>query len=200
MGPVSRPFVQFQTYLNHVDEYSLAINTFENVLRRQSRCIEALVNLAALRTHLAFTSTSLTEAAAEKAKARELYEQITRLFATRIKKENAAPEDPGIMPPRIRDIASDPDLYIDIARLSTDNDTGRALKAYQESSTVRKDLEQPVPAMLYNNIAVLEWKNGNLKDAKLQFENGVQATAKAVVGNETERENNEPVLPVLSQL
>lgn len=173
------------------NEYVPAINTFENVLRRQPRCIEALVNLAALRTHLAFTSSSSTEAAAEKTKARDLYEQITRLFATRIKKPGAAPQDPGIMPPRIREVASDPDLYIDIARLSTDTDIGRALKGYCQSLTVRKDLDKSIPAMLFNNIGVLEWKNGNLREAQEQIESALAATASAVVGDESERETNE---------
>ncbi|KAG0144668.1 hypothetical protein CROQUDRAFT_47010 [Cronartium quercuum f. sp. fusiforme G11] len=173
------------------NEYGLALNTFENVLRRQPRCIEALANLAALRTHLAFTSSSSTEAAAEKIKARDLYEQITRLFATRIKKANASADDPGFMPPRIREVASDPDLYIDIARLSTDIDIGRALKGYSQSLTVRKDLEKPIPAMLFNNIGVLDWKNGNLREAQEQIECALAATASAVVGDEMERETNE---------
>ncbi|KAH9448500.1 hypothetical protein Pst134EA_027811 [Puccinia striiformis f. sp. tritici] len=173
------------------NELSLAINMFENVLRRQPRCIEALSNLAALRTHLAFTSSSSTEASSEKAKAKELYEQITRLFATRVKTSPIDPGDEGIMPPRIREVASDPDLYIEIARLSCDTDINRALKAYRQSLTVREDLGKSIPAMLLNNIGVLEWKNGNLNEAQERIESALAATASAVVGDETEREINE---------
>ncbi|POW05646.1 hypothetical protein PSTT_09584 [Puccinia striiformis] len=173
------------------NELSLAINMFENVLRRQPRCIEALSNLAALRTHLAFTSSSSTEASSEKAKAKELYEQITRLFATRVKTSPIDPGDEGIMPPRIREVASDPDLYIEIARLSCDTDINRALKAYRQSLTVREDLGKSIPAMLLNNIGVLEWKNGNLTEAQERIESALAATASAVVGDETEREINE---------
>ncbi|MBW0467504.1 hypothetical protein O181_007219 [Austropuccinia psidii MF-1] len=172
------------------NEFGLAINTFENVLRRQPRCIEALVNLAALRTHLAFTSTSSTEAATEKVKARELYDQITRLFATRIN-QSSANDDQGIIPPRIRAVSCDPDLYIDIARLLSDIDINQALKAYQQSLTVRQDLDKSIPAMLLNNIGVLEWKNGHLSEAQERIESALATTASAVVGDEAEREINE---------
>lgn len=173
------------------NEFGIAINTFENVLRRQPRCIEALANLAALRTHLAFTSSSSTEASSEKIKARELYEQITRLFATRLKNPSANPEAEGIMPPRIRQVNSDPDLYVEIARLSSDTDINHALKAYRQSLMVREDLGKPIPAMLLNNIGVLEWKNGHLTEAQERLEKALAATASAVVGDETEREINE---------
>ncbi|OAV97922.1 hypothetical protein PTTG_03149 [Puccinia triticina 1-1 BBBD Race 1] len=173
------------------NEVSIAINMFENVLRRQPNCIEALANLAALRTHMAFTTTSSTEGSSEKTKAKELYEQITRLFATRVKTSSRNPDDEGVMPPRIREVASDPDLYIEIARLSSDADINRALKAYRQSLTVREDLGKPIPAMLLNNIGVLEWKNGHLAEARDRIESALAATASAVVGDETEREINE---------
>ncbi|KAA1070253.1 hypothetical protein PGT21_005159 [Puccinia graminis f. sp. tritici] len=173
------------------NEFGIAINMFENVVRRQPRCIEALANLAALRTHLAFTSSSSTEASSEKTKAKELHEQITRLFATRVKNHSMKPDDEGMMPPRIREVASDPDLYIEIARLSSDTDINRSLKAYRQSLTVREDLGKPIPAMLLNNIGVLEWKNGHLTEAQERIESALAATASAVVGDETEREINE---------
>jgi RNA polymerase-associated protein CTR9 len=169
----------------------MAINMFENVLRRQPSCIEALTNLAALRTHLAFNSSSSNEASSEKTKAKELYERITRLFATRLKNPSINPDDEGIMPPRIREVASDPDLYIEVARLSSDTDINRAMKAYRQSLTVREDLGKPIPAMLLNNIGVLEWKKGHLAEAQEKIESALAATASAVVGDETEREINE---------
>ncbi|PLW41930.1 hypothetical protein PCASD_12797 [Puccinia coronata f. sp. avenae] len=173
------------------NEFGMAINMFENVLRRQPSCIEALTNLAALRTHLAFNSSSSNEASSEKTKAKELYERITRLFATRLKNPSINPDDEGIMPPRIREVASDPDLYIEVARLSSDTDINRAMKAYRQSLTVREDLGKPIPAMLLNNIGVLEWKKGHLAEAQEKIESALAATASAVVGDETEREINE---------
>ncbi|CAH7670136.1 pol II transcription elongation factor [Phakopsora pachyrhizi] len=173
------------------NDFGIAINTFENVIRRQPQCIEALVNLAALRTHLAFTSSSSTESNTERGKAKELYEQITRLFTTRVKVNPQDPDEEGVMPPRIREVASDPDLYIEIARLSSDSNINRALKAYRQSLTVRQDLGKPIPAMLLNNIGVLEWKNGCLAEAQERIESALAATASAVVGDETEREINE---------
>lgn len=169
----------------------MAINMFENVLRKQPSCIEALTNLAALRTHLAFNSSSSNDAMTERTKAKELHEQITRLFSTRVKNPLLKSDDEGIMPPRIREVASDPDLYVEIARLSTDTDINRAMKAYRQSLTVREDLGNPIPAMLLNNIGVLEWKNGLLAEAQEKIESALASAASAVVGDETEREINE---------
>jgi len=173
------------------NEFGMAINMFENVLRKQPSCIEALANLAALRTHLAFNSSSSNDAMNERTKAKELYEQITRLFSTRVKTPFMRSDDEGIMPPRIREVASDPDLYVEIARLSTDTDINRAMKAYRQSLTVREDLGNPIPAMLLNNIGVLEWKNGHLAEAQEKIESALASAASAVVGDETEREINE---------
>ncbi|KAI8449191.1 hypothetical protein BY996DRAFT_8409417 [Phakopsora pachyrhizi] len=94
------------------------------------------------------------------------------------------------MPLWIREVASDPDLYIEIARLSSNSNINCALKAYWQSLTVWQDLGKPIPAMLLNNIGVLEWKNGCLAEAQERIESALAATASAVVGDETEREIN----------
>lgn len=143
------------------------MHALENIYGKDPGCIEALANLAALRAHLAFTTRSKTEAEQERTTAKDLYDQITRMFATRVKRPGATTEGGETMvPPRIADVMRDPELYVDVARLAGESDVNRALKGYRESLLAREGNGLPVPAALLNNIGVLEWRKGELESAQ----------------------------------
>jgi RNA polymerase-associated protein CTR9 len=61
-------------------EFPAAINTFENVLRKFPRNIEALISLASIQTYQAFNNSSNTESIKSKGAAKKYFEEIFNLF------------------------------------------------------------------------------------------------------------------------
>jgi RNA polymerase-associated protein CTR9 len=141
---------------------------FETVLRRTPQCIEALAALAAIHTHLGFTNHSVSDSLVDRKKAKELYDQVTRLIAT----SNKTSDGEKATSERVRALAQDPDLFLEIARLSTDEvGVDRSLRAYKESARISTDeLEVGAAPRLLNNIGVLEHQKGNVVEAQTKFE------------------------------
>ncbi|ORY91479.1 hypothetical protein BCR35DRAFT_323300 [Leucosporidium creatinivorum] len=165
-----------QGWLKNSD-FPPAINLYETILRRQPRCLEALVSLASIHTHLAFTYRSSADSLTERKKAKELYDQVLRLFASG--KEGGAGKEVNkyvAKSERVRDVARDDEMFVEIARLWSDEGMGeRSLTAYKEAARVKEEEgseeEEGGPsASLLNNIGVLQFQQGKLDDALLSFE------------------------------
>ena len=188
-----------QMYTRKLD-YPAAINTYENVLRKQPRSIEALVSLASIHARTALTSSAAnaasTETNADKAKARELFDQVVRLFQGTADLKDGLGDRFALDPlsARIQQIARSPDLYVEIARLWTDEDPHKSLQAYRQSLEVRQDIEESavrhgengehgqnghfhgaasMPPQLLCNIGSLEFARGEYESAQERFEEAV---------------------------
>lgn len=182
-----------QMYIQKRD-YPSAINTYENILRKQPHCAEALASLAALQARSAFISstaisaTGVTDAASDKSKARELFDQLVTMFQAKSGSATAVGAlDP--LGPRLQQIARDPDLYVEIAKLWTGDDPNKALNAYRQSLSVRLDNEDAtengeaaegstsqsnVPPQLLCNIGSLEYARSQFDSAQERFEEAIR--------------------------
>lgn len=177
-----------QMYIQKRD-FPSAINTYENILRKQPQCVEALASLAALQARSTLSaSAASTEASPDKIKARELYDQLVTMFQA---KTGTSHTMGGLDPlgPRLQQIARDPDLYIEIARLWTGDDLSKALNAYRQSLSVRKDMEEDedkadasqgassgstIPPQLLCNIGSLEYARQQFESAQERFEEAIR--------------------------
>ncbi|GEM08555.1 pol II transcription elongation factor [Rhodotorula toruloides] len=126
-----------------MEQYPQAIFAFDTVLRRHPKCIEALVSLAAIHTHLAFTFHAVSDAAGARKSAKEAYEQVLRVFATGKEAVGSGEGggDRGIAKSeRVRVLAEDRDLFIEIAKLWSDEQSvERSLQAYQQAARIEAD-------------------------------------------------------------
>ena len=75
----------------------------------------------------------------------------------------------------MRAIARDPQLFIEIARLwSDESGLERPLRAYVEASRIYvEELELDVPPQLSNNVGVLEFQRGDFGKAQKAFEDAL---------------------------
>lgn len=169
-------------------DFPAATNIFETILRRQPRCIEALVSLASIHTHLAFTYHSVADSSAERKKAKELYDQVMRLFATG---KDPSDVDRAISQSvRTREISHDADLFVEIAKLwSDENNLDRSLQAYRQSAQIHREptvddagreRDGTVPAPVLNNIGVLEYHKADFAGAQERFEAALGEVGQAV--------------------
>lgn len=132
-------------------DYPAAINTYEKLLRKQPRCIEALASLASLHARAALQAgsssvTAAADASSDKSKARELFDQVANLFQAPEQDGKGRAKDPlaerfylDPTGPRVQQVATDPDLYVEIARLWTGEESSKSLSAYRQSLQVRLD-------------------------------------------------------------
>ena len=133
-------------------DYPAAINAYEKLLRKQPRCIEAMVSLASLHARAALQAGSATttagapDASSDKSKARELFDQVATLFQAPEQDGKGRAKDPlaerFYLDPtgsRVQQVATDPDLYVEIARLWTGEESSKSLSAYRQSLQVRLD-------------------------------------------------------------
>ncbi|GAA6050033.1 hypothetical protein JCM3770_001925 [Rhodotorula araucariae] len=157
------------------EQFPQAINAFETLLRKHGRCVEALVALASIQTHLAFTFHSVSDSAGARKAAKEAYEQVLRVFAAG--KGTAAGEDLGIAKSeRVRVLAADRDLYVEIARLWADDEPGveKSLQAWLQAARIEQDAaderaedagrepeDDAVDPRIRNNLGVLFYNRRN---------------------------------------
>lgn len=193
-GELSQPvtYKTMNSRLNLQGDFPAATDMFETILRRHPRCIEALVSLATIHTHLAFTHPDAADSKAERTKAKDLYDQALRLFASG--KENQADGEADIKrnlskSARLGEVARDPELFLEIARLwSEENDVTRSLKAYEESARITEENgDRPSPRVL-SNIGALEFHRGHLDAAQEKFEAAATEAGKLVAQSEMTEE------------
>ncbi|GAA5918530.1 hypothetical protein JCM1841_003285 [Sporobolomyces salmonicolor] len=173
------------------EQFPAAINAFETIVRKHPRCIEALVSLASIHTHLAFTFHSISDSSASRKAAKEAYEAVLRIFAAG-KTEGGEADKAIAKSERIRVLAEDRDLFIEMARLWSDEVGGsveRSLRAYQEAARIEADkaldliddddesqeaaqdqAERSVDPKIRNNLGVLLFQKRAYAAAQEQFE------------------------------
>ncbi|KAF8709624.1 Tetratricopeptide repeat, partial [Rhizoctonia solani] len=135
----------------HIDELSAAIHDLDKLVQRNAG-IEASAFLASLR---AFPRPALSaaDAATEQAKAKEIFDKVVRMI------DNGAGSGTG-------GVASDRDMYIEIARLWQKDNADKATKALIQAVKLAG-----IPdARLINNVAVMRHMEGDLVAAKSGYE------------------------------
>ncbi|KAG8733688.1 hypothetical protein FRC11_004002 [Ceratobasidium sp. 423] len=135
----------------HADELSAAIHVLDKLVQRNA-CIEASAFLASLRA-LPRRALSATDAAAEQAKAKEMFDKVLRMV------DNGAGSGAG-------GVASDRDMYVEIARLWQKDNVDKAMKALAQAV---KLAGSPDPRLI-NNVAVMRHMEGDLAAAKAGYE------------------------------
>lgn len=129
-------------------DYVTASNNLDNVVRKNPRCLEALIAFGAIQARQVLTQSMSGATAADVTKdriaARETYDNVVTLFQGTADLKDGQGDQAGYLDPlgaRIQQAARDPDLYIEIARLWTGDDLSKSLNAYRQSLSVRQDLD-----------------------------------------------------------
>jgi RNA polymerase-associated protein CTR9 len=113
---------------------------------------------------------SSQEAAADKIKARDLFERVKKSAATTVNgatKMNGAPSAvPGKRPAWL----SDMEMHLEIARLWEKESIEKAMIAYQDARKISETSTRGVDPRIVNNIGVLEHLQGKLPESRAQYE------------------------------
>ncbi|SCV70711.1 BQ2448_3473 [Microbotryum intermedium] len=166
-------------FLIESNSWPAAVNLYENVLRRNPRCVEALCTIASIHAHLAFSDTSAIDSQAERKMAKEAYDQVLRLFASG--KEAAEGVKDHVVnkyiakSERVRELARDEQMFVEIAKVWDDDVLSgeRCLRAYREAQRILEEKNENgedaetgeskreesalLATRLANNIGVLEY-------------------------------------------
>ncbi|GAA5985401.1 hypothetical protein JCM11641_000144 [Rhodosporidiobolus odoratus] len=123
------------------EQFPHAINAYETLLRKSPKCVEALAALASIHTHLAFTFHSVSDSNTARKAAKEQYGAVLRVFATGTNAAAGGGGDKAIAKSeRIRVLAADRDLYVEVARLWSDEGTvERSLQAWEKAAQIEED-------------------------------------------------------------
>ncbi|GAA5970540.1 hypothetical protein JCM8115_002734 [Rhodotorula mucilaginosa] len=132
-----------------LDHLPNAIFALEGLIRKQPKCVEALAALAAIQTNLAFQFHAVSDSNGARKVAKESYEAVLRIFkqgkeaATGVGGEVAAAGGGDCLiakSERVRTLAEDRDLYLEIARLWSDEpNVERSLNAYIRAAEIETD-------------------------------------------------------------
>lgn len=176
-------------FLCSLGEFPVATDILESVLRRQPQCIEALVSLAAIHTQQAFTNLDVADSKVEQKQAKELYDQVLRLFAAEKDTSTEVIGEPKVKSLRISEVAHDPEMYLEIAKLYSDEiNLDRSLKCYKEAAKITsEELLLSVSPKVLNNIGVLEYMRGNLLGAQDRFEEAATEAGKLMAEGATDQ-------------
>lgn len=130
-----------------LDNLPQAIFALEGLLRRQPKCVEALAALAAIQTNLAFQFHAVSDSNGARKVAKESYEALLRVFKQG--KEAATGGEGAAVgggdrliakSESVRTLAEDRDLYLEIARLWSDEpNVERSLNAYIRAAEIETD-------------------------------------------------------------
>lgn len=160
-----------------------AIHTLDKLLQppNPSKSIEATAMLASLRSHPR-PGVSSADQATEKARARELFDQVCRTLGL---PENSLPQLNGHtshVNTSARNIAEDKELHIEISKLWQGESMDRLERALKEASRLSEASGQVDPR-LTNNLAVLPHLDGNLSAARSLYEAALMHASS--LGNES---------------
>lgn len=151
------------------DEIPAAIHTLDTLVKlpEAKDVPEALVMLASLRAYHR-PGISSSDLAKERARARELYTRISSLIA------DGARRVPAV-------VASDPDMYIEIAQLWQSDNRSRTLEALEQAARVCTTPaagveERPVDPRLMNNQGVLHHMQGRHEPAVVLYRQAITKT------------------------
>ncbi|KAM0788951.1 hypothetical protein ACM66B_003026 [Microbotryomycetes sp. NB124-2] len=179
---------QAQQYVR-ASEWPAAIDKYGSILRKFPRCVEALVSLAAIHTFNGFSSRSISDSVAERKKAKDYYDQVLRLFATGKERQGSGKQVDRFVAKseRVRSIARDADMYVEIGRLWSDEPSlERSLRAFNEAERIlQEEFDEPRPNPgLLNNIGVLLYHKGRLESAQATFEEALTEVGAKIAEDE----------------
>ncbi|KAG9103027.1 hypothetical protein FRC06_000428 [Ceratobasidium sp. 370] len=152
------------------DELSAAIHVLDKLVQSNAG-IEASAFLASLRA-LPRRALSATDAAAEQSRAKEIFEKVLRMI------ENGAGAGTG-------GVASDRDMYVEIARLWQRDNVDKAAKALAQAVK----LAGAPDARLLNNVAVMRHMEGDLVGAKSGYEEAAMVAGSGSAGTEADADD-----------
>ncbi|KIO17833.1 hypothetical protein M407DRAFT_84591 [Tulasnella calospora MUT 4182] len=155
-----------QMHLLH-DEIPAAIHSLDTALGQKGDCVEANIMLASICSNPG-PSYSSTDAAADRKKARDIFDKLGRVVGA---SKNRA----------LRYLGDDPDIHVDIAALWQNENLDRAARAYREASRIRvaQNPGEPVDPRLLNNLGVVTHLEGDLAQAQALYEDAITSAATA---------------------
>jgi RNA polymerase-associated protein CTR9 len=156
-----------------------AIHTLDTLMQppNPQKSSEATVMLASLRA-FPRPGVSSSDAVQERAKARELFDRISKDLEVEDVRTN------GYSQPRIaRNIAEDVEMHIEIARLWQSENLDRMGKALREALRIREASgEGLADPRLLNNLGVLEHLRENLVGSRSFYENSLTSASGQLAG------------------
>ncbi|KAI0267054.1 hypothetical protein BC834DRAFT_92917 [Gloeopeniophorella convolvens] len=155
-------------------ETAAAIHTLDSLLQPPNppKSLEAIAMLGSLRLHPR-PGVSSSDAAQEKAKARELFD---RVYKTIEQHEDSAAQN-GHAPSRnepapSRTILEDVQMHIEFARLLQSENLARAGKAFREALRISEEAGNVDPRLL-NNIGAIAHLESRFVEARTMYENAL---------------------------
>lgn len=155
-----------------IGETPAAIHVLDTMLNgpESQRITEAIIMLASLRASER-PALSPQEYAADKVKARELFERVRRIASTQTndtgKQLNGASVNGKS---RKSSWLNDKEMHLEIARLWESEDVSKAMIAYQEARTISEKTSEGIDPRIVNNIAVLTHLKKELIEARILYE------------------------------
>ncbi|KAF7322161.1 RNA polymerase II-associated protein [Mycena kentingensis (nom. inval.)] len=179
MGSIGLAQVQMQN-----DEMAAAIHTLDTLLQPplpQSPHLEATVILASLRA-FPRPGVSSADVAKERTKARELFDRVTKELDSQESRTTGYTQS-------ARAIATDMDMYTEIARLWQGENLDRVSRAL--GTALRISENEGVDPRLLNNLGALKHLDNHLEEARVQYEAALTRVTELLMGEEDEDGRNE---------
>ncbi|KAG8900293.1 hypothetical protein FRB99_006134 [Tulasnella sp. 403] len=144
-----------------MDEIPAAIHTLDTLLSHRSECMEATVMLASICAHPR-TGISSADAAADRKKARDIFDRVGRIIATTKNRS-------------WRYLGDDPDMHIEIARLWQNENAERTGRAYKEAIRALsiQSPNAPLDPRLSNNLGVIKHLDGDTATARELYQDAI---------------------------
>ncbi|KAF8229067.1 RNA polymerase II-associated protein [Tricholoma matsutake] len=163
------------------DEMAAAIHTLDTILQppNSQRSVEATIMLASLRAHPrpGVSSSDITQ---ERAKARDLFERVTKGIETEETRTNGHNQTKPS-----RSITDDREMHIEVARLWQAESLDRMGKALKEALRISETAEDVDPRLL-NNIGALHHLEGDFSTARSSYEKAlISASGLGTEGGES---------------
>ncbi|KAG8952026.1 hypothetical protein FRC04_005359 [Tulasnella sp. 424] len=161
-----------QMHLLH-DEIPAAVHSLDTALAQKGDCVEANIMLASICSNPG-PSYSSADAAADRKKARDIFDKLGRVVGA---SKNKA----------LRYLGDDPDIHVDIAALWQNENLDRAARAYREASRIRvaQNPGEPVDPRLLNNLGVVTHLEGDLTQAQALYEDAITSAATATAESDS---------------
>ena len=145
-----------------------AIHTLDTLIQppNPQRSLEATVMLASLRAYPR-PGVSSSDVAREKARARELFDRVSKLLELEDSRTNG-----HTLSKVSRGIAEDIEMHAEISHLWQDENLDRMGKALREALRISQASEKTDPRLI-NNVGVLLHLEGNLVEAQSMYESAL---------------------------
>ncbi|KAH9961533.1 RNA polymerase II-associated protein [Russula dissimulans] len=155
------------------DEIAAAIHTLDSLLQppNPQKSLEATAMLASLRLHPR-PGVSSSDAAQERAKARELFDRVYRTIE---QSEDAATQNGNATrsePPPPRVVVDDVEMHIEFARLLQSENLDRTGKIFREAVRIGEEAGRVEPRLL-NNLGMVSHLESRFAEARIMYENAL---------------------------